>query len=122
MRELRGKVAVVTGGASGIGSGICRALARKGSQVVVADLDGRKAEALAGELRGQGARAIGLPVDVSDLASVHKLAEQVEERGALRKVMVRIGGLAGGRVQLAAQPQELTPCRRSNLRIEHVGG
>jgi NAD(P)-dependent dehydrogenase (short-subunit alcohol dehydrogenase family) len=99
MRELRGKVAVVTGGASGIGSGICRALARKGSQVVVADLDGRKADALAGELRGQGARAIGLPVDVSDLASVQKLAEQVvAQLGGVDVLCNNAGVYIGGNI------------------------
>jgi NAD(P)-dependent dehydrogenase (short-subunit alcohol dehydrogenase family) len=99
MRELRGKVAVVTGGASGIGSGICRALAREGSQVVVADLDGRKADALAAELRTQGARSLGLPVDVSDLGSVQKLAEQVvAQLGGVDVLCNNAGVYIGGNI------------------------
>jgi NAD(P)-dependent dehydrogenase (short-subunit alcohol dehydrogenase family) len=97
MQELRGKVAVVTGGASGIGSGICRALAAEGSQVVVADVDARAADALAAELRGQGARALGLPVDVSDLGSVQKLADAVvNELGGVDVVCNNAGVYIGG--------------------------
>jgi NAD(P)-dependent dehydrogenase (short-subunit alcohol dehydrogenase family) len=99
MRELRDRVAVVTGGASGIGSGICRALAREGSQVVVADLDGRAAEALAGELRRGGARALGLPVDVSELGSVQKLADAVvSELGGVDVVCNNAGVFIGGAI------------------------
>jgi NAD(P)-dependent dehydrogenase (short-subunit alcohol dehydrogenase family) len=97
MRELRDKVAVVTGGASGIGSGICRALAAEGSRVVVADLDGRAADALAQELRGQGARALGLPVDVSDLGSLRKLADTVvSELGGVDVICNNAGVFIGG--------------------------
>jgi NAD(P)-dependent dehydrogenase (short-subunit alcohol dehydrogenase family) len=97
MRELRDKVAVVTGGASGIGSGICRALAAEGSRVVVADLDGRAADALAQELRRQGGRALGLPVDVSDLGSVRKLADAVvSELGGVDLICNNAGVFIGG--------------------------
>jgi NAD(P)-dependent dehydrogenase (short-subunit alcohol dehydrogenase family) len=99
MRELRGKVAVVTGGASGIGSGICRALARQGSRVVVADLDGRAADALAGELRRGGTQALGLPVDVADLGSVQKLADAVVgELGGVDVVCNNAGVFIGGAI------------------------
>jgi len=99
MRELGGKVAVVTGGASGIGSGICRALARQGSHVVVADLDGRAAETLAGELRRGGVRALGLPVDVSDLGSMQKLADAVmDELGGVDVLCNNAGVFLGGAI------------------------
>ena len=50
------------------------------------------------------------------------LAEQIEQRRALREVVIRVGRLAARGVQLAAQPQELAPGRGRDLRIEHVGG
>ena len=75
MQELDGKVAVVTGGGSGIGRGICRALAAEGARVVVADVDGAKAESVAASLREQGTDACAQVVDVSDLDSVKRLAE-----------------------------------------------
>jgi 2-hydroxycyclohexanecarboxyl-CoA dehydrogenase len=63
-------VAVVTGGASGMGRSICENLARQGHAVVVADLNGSEAEQLAKEIRESGGRAVASQVDVSDRAQV----------------------------------------------------
>jgi 2-hydroxycyclohexanecarboxyl-CoA dehydrogenase len=64
------RVAVVTGGASGIGLGICRQLAADGHPVAVLDRQSTAAEAAASELRGGGAKAIAVAVDVADRAAV----------------------------------------------------
>jgi len=56
MRGLEAKSIVVTGGAQGLGEGIVRRLADAGARVVVADLNGDKAEALAAELRRNAAK------------------------------------------------------------------
>ncbi|MDG2305549.1 MAG: SDR family NAD(P)-dependent oxidoreductase [Candidatus Binatia bacterium] len=64
------RVAVVTGGASGIGLGVCQQLAADGHLVAVLDRNGAAAEAAADELRGGGARAIALEIDVTDRVSV----------------------------------------------------
>jgi NAD(P)-dependent dehydrogenase (short-subunit alcohol dehydrogenase family) len=74
MEQLRGKVAVVTGGGSGIGRGICLALVREGARVMVADVDAGKAEAVAVELRALGAEAQAHATDVSSIGSVEGLA------------------------------------------------
>ena len=58
MEEFEDKVAVVTGGASGIGSGMCRKFASVGMRVVVADIDGESAERFSSELRGSGPSSI----------------------------------------------------------------
>src|SRR5919198_6659030 len=68
--EIAGKVAVVTGGASGIGRGIGRALAARGADVVVADVDTARAAEVAGELARAGVRSIGVACDVTERASV----------------------------------------------------
>jgi NAD(P)-dependent dehydrogenase (short-subunit alcohol dehydrogenase family) len=65
-----GRVAVVTGGASGIGLGVARHLAAAGHRVALLDRDGEGAEAAAKELRDQGCDAIGVEVDVSDRDAV----------------------------------------------------
>jgi len=70
MSQFENQVALVTGAASGIGYAIARAFAREGATVAIADLDGEKAEAAAGELTGTGAAAMGLAMDVSDEAAV----------------------------------------------------
>jgi NAD(P)-dependent dehydrogenase (short-subunit alcohol dehydrogenase family) len=70
MTEIDGRVAVVTGGASGIGQGIARTLADAGARVVIADLDHTQAVRAA-----EAIGALPVTVDVSDAASVSALAE-----------------------------------------------
>jgi NAD(P)-dependent dehydrogenase (short-subunit alcohol dehydrogenase family) len=74
--RLDGKVAVVTGGAGGIGAGTCRYLVGDGAAVVVADLPGRSPRELADELSAAGHRAIGVEVDISDEAQVAAMAKE----------------------------------------------
>ncbi len=61
MGQLEGKVAIVTGGARGIGAGIARVMAREGAHVAILDLDGEQAAATAGELATD---SIGMACDV----------------------------------------------------------
>jgi NAD(P)-dependent dehydrogenase (short-subunit alcohol dehydrogenase family) len=78
MVEIGGRVAVVTGGGSGIGRGLAMALAAEGASVAVADIRLDGAEAVAEEITAQGGRAIGVVCDVSDRASVHRMKARVE--------------------------------------------
>lgn len=81
MIRFNGEVAIVTGGASGIGAATCRRLIADGARVVVADINLEPAEALATEL---GDRATALQFDASDVASVERLVEMtVEQHGRL---------------------------------------
>jgi NAD(P)-dependent dehydrogenase (short-subunit alcohol dehydrogenase family) len=75
MRELAGRVAVVTGGASGIGMGIAKQLLAEGMRVVIADVEREACERTAAETG-----AVGIPTDVSDLDSVRALAREATER------------------------------------------
>src|SRR4051794_38581631 len=72
--DLSGKVAVITGGAGGIGVVYADALARAGASVVVADLDGQAAERTAKELTGNGFQAAAVPVDVTSTDSTAAMA------------------------------------------------
>ena len=71
-KRLEGKRAIVTGGASGFGAGIARRFAEEGARVIVADLNGDAARALAAEL---GDADLGVKADVSSAADVAALAE-----------------------------------------------
>jgi NAD(P)-dependent dehydrogenase (short-subunit alcohol dehydrogenase family) len=94
MESLRGKVAVVTGGASGIGRALCLAFAREGARVVVADLDvAGMADTVAG-VTAAGSPAIAVKTDVSRLADVKALAGRAfREFGAVH-VLCNNAGVA----------------------------
>jgi NAD(P)-dependent dehydrogenase (short-subunit alcohol dehydrogenase family) len=80
MRRLEGKVAIVTGGGSGIGEATARLMAAEGASVVVADIDGAAAERVAGEL----AAAVVAEVDVSEESNIVRMVETaVESFGGL---------------------------------------
>jgi NAD(P)-dependent dehydrogenase (short-subunit alcohol dehydrogenase family) len=67
------KVGIVTGGASGIGRALCEALCKRGTHVIVADIDLAEAEQVASALRASGGRASAAFVDVSDAKLVEEL-------------------------------------------------
>lgn len=88
------KVAVVTGGASGIGAAIARRLAEEGAAVVVSDINGDAARALAEEIGREGRRAIAATTDVGEEEAVRSLVDRaVAELGAL-DVMVNNAGVS----------------------------
>ncbi|MFW6174994.1 MAG: SDR family NAD(P)-dependent oxidoreductase, partial [Chloroflexota bacterium] len=66
--RLENKAAIITGGAGAMGSAQGRLFAREGAAVCLADLDGAKAQAVAGEIEADGGRAIGVSLDVRDRA------------------------------------------------------
>ena len=89
------RVAVVTGGGSGMGRAICRRLAAAGHAVAVLDIDADATERVAKEVEADGGRAIPVPVDVSDRAAVD--AAMDEARGAFGPVgiLVTSAGIEG---------------------------
>jgi len=89
-----GKVAVVTGAASGIGRALAEALAAAGSAVVVADLDGAEAEVVASRIREAGREAEAMVVDVSDAEAVERLATHTVERFGRVDVLCNNAGVS----------------------------
>jgi NAD(P)-dependent dehydrogenase (short-subunit alcohol dehydrogenase family) len=86
--RFAGRVAVVTGGASGIGAAVCRRLAGEGALVVVADLDEDGATAVAGDIGGEA-----VPVDVSRAAEMDALYDGVVARHGRVDVAVHNAGI-----------------------------
>ena len=91
MQELSGKVAVVTGGASGIGKAMATRFGAEGMHVVIADIEEGPLDAAAAELG-----ALGVPTDVTDAASVAALADTTIERFGAVHVVCNNAGVGGG--------------------------
>ncbi len=79
METFTDKVAVVTGGASGIGLGMARSFASRGMKLVIADLDDDALAAAVEEFKGQGVAVVGQRCDVTDLDAVQALADLTME-------------------------------------------
>ena len=88
------RVAMVTGGAMGIGAEVCERLAAAGHQVLVADLDVGAAEATAMRLREAGGHAVALALDVGRPESVAQTFAQVERNFGRCDILVNCAGIA----------------------------
>ena len=90
--ELKGRVAVVIGSATGIGAGVCRALAGRGAAVHLCDRDLAGVQALAAELQAVGADATAHEVDVTDEASIRRAELDIRaQRGRIDLVFANAG-------------------------------
>ena len=87
------RVAVVTGGASGMGLAVCRKLADAGHRVAVLDLDGEGAHRVAGALRDDGAEAMATEVDVADPPSVDTAMGRVRSELGPVAIIVTSAGI-----------------------------
>ena len=92
--QLKGKVAIVTGGGSGIGRAIGVGLAGEGASVVVADIDSNSADAVAAELEELGSYALAATVDVSKSDQVDALVEAAVERFGRLDILINNAGRA----------------------------
>ena len=88
------RVAVVTGGASGIGRSVCQHLARQGHAVAVLDVAGEAAEQVAKELRESGAGALARQVDVSERAAVDRAVQAARSELGPVEILVTSAGIS----------------------------
>lgn len=97
MREFQGKVAVITGAASGIGRGIANHCARKGMQLVLADVDAGSLANTERELKAEGVRVLSVEADVSKREDVEGLARKAYDKfGEVHLLFNNAGVAAGG--------------------------
>jgi len=93
--EADARVAIVTGGASGIGLAITERLASEGNAVAIFDRDGRAAETAAAKVTAEGGNAIGVAVDVTDRAQIDAGVTETRERLGRPTILVNCAGLDG---------------------------
>jgi len=91
---LRGQVAVVTGGARGVGRAIATSFAREGAKLGLVDLDAERLAKTAGELRDLGAEVLAVTADVSNEDDVRRLMRQVVDTYGRLDVQVNNAGIA----------------------------
>ena len=94
MDAFTDRVAVVTGGGSGIGRALTLALAREGAKVVIADVDETAMDSVAGEARDHGAQAVTVRTDVTELGQVQALAERAWKTFGAVHVLCNNAGVA----------------------------
>src|SRR3989304_1399180 len=98
--HFAGKVAVITGGASGIGRATALALAREGCSVVVADINTERLSTTVDDIRAAGARGLAVQCDVSSDAQVDELAHQARRAfGDVDILMNNAGVMLRGKLE-----------------------
>ncbi len=106
MKELKGKTAVITGAASGIGLALTKAFVEEGMKVVMADVDEDSLASAATELEKTGAEVLGVLCDVSDSSSVNALAEATVKSFGPPQVLCNNAGIAPAGPILNTTPEE----------------
>jgi NAD(P)-dependent dehydrogenase (short-subunit alcohol dehydrogenase family) len=114
--DLGGQVAVVTGGGKGIGRELALGLARAGADVVVASRTQPELDAVAGELRGLGRRALARRFDVTDLASIAALVEATLAAFGRLDILVNCAGRVGLRPALELSEEDWDAIFDTNLK------
>jgi 3-oxoacyl-[acyl-carrier protein] reductase len=100
--DMNGQVAIVTGGAGGLGSAIARRLVDEGVEVVLADVNAAAAEAQAAQWEG----AYGVEVDVASADSAQRMADEVLARSGRIDVLVNNAGIAGPTAPVVDYPPD----------------
>ena len=93
--QMQDRVVLVTGGASGIGRGVCMVMAERGADAVAADINLEGAHAVAGELERFGHRTGAFQVDVTDSAEIDRMVAGVIKRFGRIDVLVNAAGVIG---------------------------
>ena len=96
MKELKGRVAVVTGAASGIGRALASELSRAGCRLVLTDINEPELEATAAPLRDAGTEVLVRRLDVADREAVYALAEEVQSHFGEVHLVINNAGVALG--------------------------
>jgi NAD(P)-dependent dehydrogenase (short-subunit alcohol dehydrogenase family) len=96
MKDFKGKVAVITGGASGLGRAMAERFAREGTSIVLADVEPNALGKAEAEMKAAGAKVIGVRTDVSKAADVEALAQETLAAFGAVHVLANNAGVAEG--------------------------
>jgi NAD(P)-dependent dehydrogenase (short-subunit alcohol dehydrogenase family) len=113
--RLTGKIAIVTGGAAGIGKAIALALADEGADVAIADIQDAKAQAVAQAIAGKGRRSLAIHCDVGDSAQVDAMVGQVVDKLGGLHILVNNAAIIAPGVFWELADQDWHKIIRNNL-------
>lgn len=119
--SLSGRVALVTGAASGIGLAVARRLAQAGALVALGDVDSEGAKEAARDIEGEGAQALAVALDVADADSALEAVQDVQSRWGPIDVLVNNAGVGTAGTILTTTPTEWDRMMTINVKgIFHV--
>ena len=114
MRDLTGKVAIVTGASRGIGRGVAAMLASRGAHVV-ATARGDNAAATVSEIQGSGLKAEAVPLEVTESASIESMMSGVLERHGRIDILVNNAGITRDQLMLRMKREDWDQVLATNL-------
>ena len=114
--ELKGKIALVTGAAQGIGRAIALLLAQKCADIVISDINLEKAEEMAKEIEALGRKAMAIKVDVANTNDVERMVEAILERFGQIDILVNNAGIARDKLILRMTEEDWDSVLNVNLK------
>jgi 3-oxoacyl-[acyl-carrier protein] reductase len=114
--ELKGKIALVTGAAQGIGRSVALLLAQKGVDIVISDINLEKAEETAKEVEALGRKVMAIRADVANTKDVERMVEAILERFGQIDILVNNAGIARDKLILRMTEEDWDAVLNVNLR------
>ena len=115
MFDLEGRVAIVTGGAQGIGRAIALNLAEGGASIVLTDTQRPKLDEVAKEIEDKGGKAIGFCVDVTDLEAIQAMVGQTLEAWGKVDILVNNAGITRDNLVMRMKKDDWEAVLKTNL-------
>lgn len=116
MNLLESRVALVTGGAQGIGYGIARELVKAGACVVIADINQETAKKTANELMAEGGNSLAVALDVTNIASIKQGIEAVQEHFSSIDILVNNAGAMQQHLGEETSIEDFDRCYEVNIK------
>jgi len=115
VKDVNGKLILITGGASGIGRLMALTLARKGGRLVVWDLNGHAIKALAAEAAAEGISVTGMVCDISDRAAVYRRAKALIKKYGPVDILINNAGVVTGKPLLQLPDEKIEKTMQVNV-------
>lgn len=114
--DLSERVAIVTGGSKGLGSGMAYALAEQGADIVIVSRNQAEGELVAAKIRGMGRKSMALSVDVQDISSINQMVETVTKKFGRIDILINNAGVGITKFALEVTEEEWDKVVDTNLK------